>query len=749
VSDEESALVRQGFDSARQHLKAAREARGRLLRLWNDLPDHEVFEIRIDTQPDGAGELWASAWLPEDVAGLLQTCAQGILVSVKAAMDSAVWAAAQTVCNPICPVDPELHRMPLCRSRAEFDGLFAQGLLLGLRPDQVRTLQDLQPYQRGEKSRNLIGRTMLHLAEGLAAAERREELMCAWATNSAPKWYPPPGARLEFMEAETGGPLATPLRLARFRVSPPEAVTKVRVRPCVGFDPVLKVPPWSMNPDDNASARTRAMLVIAQHLIDGLERSVSAPELAQRYGGLGTLAPTGGDSLWTPVQFSSPQQDAEARAELGRSDLGLATYRDEAGVFALLRLDSDVLVAREIPEASPLPRCEVNDLGRAAEESSLAAPAALGLPDFVFRAKIVRKGSGLREVGDGTLVSGGRGIALQVKARASATSNHERESKWLLKKAAEGLRQAHGTIRFVFMEPQLSLVNLRERTVSLRGDAIDWVPVVVLDHPSPPDRVAPNWGDGLRGLVLLRRDWEFLWRQLRSVAAVVDYVHRVAGSEPAALGRETERYFDLADKDARAHSEPLAPWMLETGPIMQVSDPRLPSEPPDSRDSFGHEVFSMVLEDIAASDLSGDEETRLEVLAEIDRLPVAARAELGRTLMGRLDACALAQPDSLRAEHRIVLLDGGNLQLMFSVYSQLSGYHKELHKTWLLVRRQEYLRASLAEGPDYPWSVGVLLTPRFDGGRYWDTTVFATDGGPAFSQADYETLAHEFKQHTE
>lgn len=731
------------FDAARAQVRSAAAARRGLLGTWNRLDGHDAFDVRVNVEQDGSGELWAFSDMPADVALLLEEYARVFLTSVKAAMDAAVVATAETVCTPLRPIEAALHRMPLCEVRAEFDLLVAQGNLLGLRPDQVRVLQDLQPYQAGDKNRDYIGAVMTHLAGGLAAAATGRRLVCAWATNYQPEFQLPDGALVDTLTVQAGGLLAQRTLLAEFQIVPSEGAVTTRVRPNVAFDPVLNAPPWPTSLDDNLSARTSGLLVIARRLIEGLERSVSTPTFIQQFGRLDDLAPAFSASVWFPVQFEDAEQEAQARAGIAQSDLSLASYRSDDGTYTLLRLDGDSVVGREVPEATP-PEPTVA-LGAGVEQVTLAAAAALGLPDFVFRPEVVSKGSGLREIGDGTLVAAGRGIALQVKARDGATDKTEREISWLRKKAGEGLRQAHGSIRSTLTDPNLTLTNLRGRVVRLPGDTIEWVSVVVLDHPSPPHGVIPDLEPGKRGLVLLRRDWEFLWDQLRSVAAIVDYAHRVADDGRIPLGTEADRYFDLADKDDRAEPEPAASWVATIG-AAQTSEPRLPREPADTRDAFGHAVFHQILEDIAATDFAGDEQTRLEVLALIDQVAVAHRAELGRTLLRRIDHCALAPADTLLAQHRSVLIDGGRLHLAFSVYSQYTGYHRQLYETWLLLRRQQFLQVSGAEGPEYPWSVGVLLTPRADGHRLWDTTVFATNKGPAYDKDEVEELAKMFHQ---
>jgi hypothetical protein len=271
------------------------------------------------------------------------------------------------------------------------------------------------------------------------------------------------------------------------------------------------------------------------------------------------------------------------------------------------------------------------------------------------------------------------------------------------------------------------------------------VPVVILDHPAPPADVLPDRDAARRGLILLRRDWEFLWDQLRSVTAIIDYAHRAADEDRIPLGTEVNRYFDLADRDQRATPDPAPAWMAQTG-ASQVSGPTLPREPVDADDILGHDVLRQILEDIAASSFPGDELTRMEVLARIDQVAVTHRAELGRLLLRHLDHCASANPSELAVQHRVIITGSGRLHLAFSVYSQLTQYHRQDYQTWLLLRRQQFLRDVGAEGSDLPWSVGVLLSPRPDGPRPWDTTMIATNDGPAFDEEEFDSLTQVFAQ---
>jgi hypothetical protein len=99
-------------------------------------------------------------------------------------------------------------------------------------------------------------------------------------------------------------------------------------------------------------------------------------------------------------------------------------------------------------------------------------------------------------------------------------------------------------------------------------------------------------------VVVLRRDWEFLFQQLKSTDAVVRYLHRVKDMSPVALGDEAMRYYALASADAVAAPPVFDPRLVPKG-ARHISTPLRPREPAGHTDQRYHLVIRAVLEDIA------------------------------------------------------------------------------------------------------------------------------------------------------
>ncbi|MGH2975724.1 MAG: hypothetical protein ACRDLL_12775 [Solirubrobacterales bacterium] len=398
----------------------------------------------------------------------------------------------------------------------------------------------------------------------------------------------------------------------------------------------------------------------------------------------------------------------------------------------MIETEAGVLV-REIPPALPL-RSDI-PMGPAAEEAAHNAAALWGLPDVVYRARIRRVGAGSREVGDRLLLLDRHAIVIQVKSRAAASEDADRERRWVAKHTDAALKQAKGTIRSLNAAP-IRAVNGRGDEIEIRPDQYQWSAVVVLDHPNPPDGVVPTLDPLSRdACVMLRRDWEFLWEQLRSAHAVGGYLRRTAG-DPIELGDEPVRYFELALADQTAEPTPLNPALIGTTG-RRASTPLLPLVSTGTDDRAPFLVLRSIFEDIATIPFEADR--RLRVLAELDRLPVSQRGEIGQALIDGLARVSKTPAGMTEWRPRRVIgpLDGQlSVHLGFGVCSEYSRLHEEAFRAWVALRHHE--TQEITRELDELTTVGVLLTPRHDGKRPWDTTLVAVLGN---LELDEKTVA--------
>jgi hypothetical protein len=233
-----------------------------------------------------------------------------------------------------------------------------------------------------------------------------------------------------------------------------------------------------------------------------------------------------------------------------------------------------------------------------------------------------------------------------------------------------------------------------------------------------------------KAVVLIRRAWEFLFDQLKSTHAVVEYVRRVAGQD-CELGREPVRYYTkLAQADADAPPETFHPALAKGGQLF--SGPLLPMAPAASEDRHAHEMVRTLLEDIAVTRLtSASEIDRLRILAELDRLPVTQRGEIGRFVLRAMRQAA---------EHGV----GGDVVWSLRSVRGSSAVHlgygacsrpysEEIAqglRLWLQLRHHDVLEVT--RDVERLTSVAVLVTPRTDGRRPWDTSVAAVSGPVEF-----------------
>lgn len=414
-----------------------------------------------------------------------------------------------------------------------------------------------------------------------------------------------------------------------------------------------------------------------------------------------------------------------------RSASGWSAYPEAmAEPRLILRVETpDGVFLRPIMPASAL--AVVGERGPAAEDATRGAAASWGLPDFVFRSTLQRRGSGVRELGDAIVVVGDRAASVQVKARSSVSNSSAREHAWLQKRIAEGVSQAAGTIRSLRSSATTALVNERGRSILVHGPAKTWVPVVVVDHPGSVEFVP-----GGDAVVLLRQDWEFLFQQLKSTYAVIEYLHRVHRiGDRVPLGKEAVRYYELAAADLAALPDPADTRLSALG-LRTQSTPTLPQVPAGHGDDRYQAVVRIVLEDIATTG-HVDDAARLNLLAAIDSLPVGYRAELGADILRWMDQVAAVPDPEITWRFRSIVWPG-RPYLLFGAATRFSESVQAEFGDYVALRHQQQLE--LMPERSEALTVGVLLTPRHDGLRPWDTTSAATRGDQGFDPMFREAL---------
>jgi hypothetical protein len=147
----------------------------------------------------------------------------------------------------------------------------------------------------------------------------------------------------------------------------------------------------------------------------------------------------------------------------------------------------------------------------------------------------------------------------------------------------------------------------------------------------------------------------------------------------------------------------------------------------------------MIQEDIATIPLTGwDEAQRTAVLTELDSLPVAQRTKLGRYLLGMLEQVSVADSREVLWAFRRVLSTSHNApHLVFGTCTRYDDGTSWAFGQLVRLRHYEQCQAS---GLVELTSVGVLLTPRHDGLRPWDTSAVRVSGPVEISDDELTQL---------
>lgn len=377
---------------------------------------------------------------------------------------------------------------------------------------------------------------------------------------------------------------------------------------------------------------------------------------------------------------------------------------------------------RTILPAVPLP--PEMERGIAAENAIRAAAAIWGMPDFIFEPAHETSGSGVREVGDGILITSGTAVMIQSKSREQSGDLEERESNWLTKNITKGLKQGAGSVRFLSTRP-VAMRNRRGRTVTIDGTTLTWISLVLVDHDKVPDGYMPP-DTPSNAVVMLRRDWEFLFNQLRSARSVVSYLRRVTG-EKVALGTEPIRYHELALADLDV-APPSAPeWATRGATVSSV--PLAPLDPAGTAATSAHFVLRTIQEDVALCSIPAEEElTRIELLSRLDSIPVASRSDLGERLQVYMSEAKTWSRRSLITSARIYLPIAGDefdSPIVFMIASRLDEMAKMVFHARVELQHHDFF--AIADMANLT-TIGVLLTPGTTSGREWDTTFIAARG---------------------
>jgi hypothetical protein len=154
----------------------------------------------------------------------------------------------------------------------------------------------------------------------------------------------------------------------------------------------------------------------------------------------------------------------------------------------------------------------------------------------------------------------------------------------------------------------------------------------------------------------------------------------------------------------------------------------LPIEPASTADEYGARMYRQMLEDIAKSPWDRDESDRVHVLHLLDKLPVAERAVIGRRLLTHMGRTPQVEATTSRWDFRRYLLGNADLHLGYAVCNQFTDLHREAFRRWVMLRHHEWTTELEPERRSETATVAVMLTPRHDKVRPWDTTVFAILG---------------------
>lgn len=732
-------MIDESYPQAVSHLRSAQQHGSEMAMAWSAAFNEQFMGASVFVNNDGSGKITASVEWPGTLQLDLTRKFSSCVDELWSALDALIIETVQLFSSSRTPRDLGVERYwPVADSVKNLGLLLERACINGVlraHADIVRSTQPFLPDSDIEQVERLRAglRQLLTWSEALEAGSR----MTVWASPTDPTVFTRP--HREAVECVPSPPFdlgrGADGVVATFRVPAYQQGMQVDARPGTLLDLGFAAGFVPAGIDDTFESRLREVIEVVA-LLHAHFAAVTSKVSGTRAL---PIESTNRQNLWTSAETSTRGWQQSELAELTETGARVAVVVDpDPTELVLLIPTASGIFERRIPNATQLRASHT--VGIAAERAVHEAVATWGLPDFVMKPRVERKGSGVREIGDGLLVAGDIGAIVQVKGRSAEPSTPDKEGRWINKNVEKALKQVQGTYRRL-QESPVELENGRGRLLRVDGRTVEWVGVVVIDHPQiPTQHPLPTTERPLATIVLTRRDWEFLFEQLKSTSAVIRYLIRVETSTEC-LGEEPHRYFDLASLDATESQGDSDPKDAAIGALgTWFSYPLLPMAPAGAQHPSEFGLTRLICEDIASID--SDESTpemEVEVLAAIDALPVASRVELGKLLYGELDT--KHESDGVRWRSRTFLPSTqSGYQVSFVVCSVYNKATVNAFRAWLMFRHTERAQT---ENITEARSIAVLLTPRLDNVRPWDTTLLVVEGDLQLSDeqlVSYEAL---------
>lgn len=738
-------MIEESYPQAVSHLRSAQRYVSEMAAAWSAAFDEQFMGATVIVHDDGSGTITASVEWPGTLQSDLTRKFSSCVSELWSALDALIIETVQLFSSSRTLRDPDVERYwPVADSEKNLSLLLEKACINGVLHAHADIVCSTQPFLP-DSSIEQIGRLQAGLRQLLSWSEALEagSIITVWATPTDPVIFTNPHREgIECLPSPSFDLGSSPDGVvATFRVPAYQRGMQVNARPGtlldLGFAPGF-VP---VGTDDTFESRlrevTKVVALLHAHFaaVTGEVRGTRALpiEAVDR------------QNLWNKAVTSPRRWQQSELEELTETGARVAVVIDpDPSELVLLIPTANGVFERRIPNATKLRASHT--VGIAAERAVHEAVATWGLPDFVMKPQVERKGSGVREIGDGLLIAGDIGAIVQVKGRSAEVSAPDKEGRWINKNVEKALKQVQGTYRRLQQSP-VDLENGRGRLLRLDGRAVKWVGVVVIDHPQIPTKHPLATTEGpVPTIALSRRDWEFLFEQLKSTSAVIRYLIRV-GTSTEYLGEEPHRYFDLASLDAAVSQPDSDPDATIEALGTRFSYPLLPMEPAGAQYPSEFGLTRLICEDIASIDSEeGTPEMEVEVLAAIDALPVASRVELGALLYGELDTKHESGGVRWRSRTFLPSAPSGH-QVSFVVCSVYNEETANAFKAWLMFRHTERAQT---EDITRARSIAVLLTPRLDNVRPWDTTLLVVEGDLQLSDeqlASYAALWGKREEH--
>jgi hypothetical protein len=265
----------QPFEGCRLRIDRAKAHYTNLSDAWNEIPAEDLYAVRANVNPDGAGVIWLSRPKPFPKLFALQ-CGE-MLYQLRSALDGAVYKAAVLETGKDPPPDEQNLEFPIFGGSRDYRKKSPR--MLGPLADyQRRIIESVQPYRAKNLTPSEFAKDInrnIGILHDWARKDRHRRLhmLGGYVLSVNPAIACPPGVTVANIDIIKSGFLEDDSIIARFRLVGYERGMEIKTNPYLQTQISINEIPLPCCDEDTFGYRAMNMINAVYSIVVALENS--------------------------------------------------------------------------------------------------------------------------------------------------------------------------------------------------------------------------------------------------------------------------------------------------------------------------------------------------------------------------------------------------------------------------------------------------------------------------------------------